>query len=128
MSRLNGTIMGMRAQRYVLATMETGAESSHSSVASKKMDFDVENQLVSIQLNEVTLGYEALEKPVIEGLNHTFESGKLHAIVGPSGSGSTLISSMLGLHHTEQGTVKVRFAAKSHPKSLERTSASTTGY
>jgi ABC-type multidrug transport system fused ATPase/permease subunit len=113
MSRLNGTIMSMRAQRYVLATMETGAESSHSSVAAKKMDFDVENQSVSIQLVKVTLGYEALEKPIIEGLNHTFESGKLHAIVGPSGSGkSTLISSLLGLHRTEKGAVKVRYAGE----------------
>ena len=119
MSRLNGAVMGMRAQRHVLETMETGVQADRTAVPAMETDTEVESRSVNIELNEVTLAYEALEKPVIEQLNCTFEGGKLHGIVGPSGSGkSTLISSLLGLHRAEMGTIQVRFNAENSPKTL----------
>jgi ABC-type multidrug transport system fused ATPase/permease subunit len=119
MSRLNGAIMGMQAQLHVLKTMETGAQEAQSPVPANETDAEVENRSVSIQLNAVTLAYEALEQPVIEQLDCTFEAGKLHGIVGPSGSGkSTLISSLLGLHRAEKGSIHVRFNTEKPTKTL----------
>ena len=119
MSRLNGAIMGMQAQLHVLETMETGTQAAHSSVPAVESDIEVENRSVTIQLNDVMLAYEALEQPVIEQLNYTFEAGKLHGIVGPSGSGkSTLISSLLGLHRAEKGSIHVRFNGEEPAKIL----------
>lgn len=119
MSRLNSAIMGMQSQLHLLVTMETGTQAAHSSVPPVEADTEVENRSVSIQLNEVTLGYRTLEKPVIEQLNCTFEAGKLHGIVGPSGSGkSTLISSLLGLHRAEKGSIHVRFNSEDSAKTL----------
>lgn len=108
MSRLNGAIMGMRSQQHVLDTMELGVQSAQS-LRPKNGDKPAESQpSVSIELDHATLGYEALEAPVIEGLDWRFESSQLHGIVGPSGSGkSTLISALLGLHAPEQGGVQV---------------------
>ena len=119
MSRLNSAIMGMQSQLHLLVTMETGAQAAHSPDPPIESETEVKNRLVSIELNEVTLAYEALEEPIIEQLNCTFEAGKLHGIVGPSGSGkSTLISSLLGLHRAEKGAVHVRFNGENSPKTL----------
>jgi len=55
----------------------------------------------------LTLGYEG-GAPGIEGLNATFEPGRIHTITGASGSGkSTLISALLGLHPPSSGQVMI---------------------
>jgi ABC-type multidrug transport system fused ATPase/permease subunit len=110
MSRLNGAIMQMRGQKYVLETMEIGTLHSSPTVAKLPAAENSHHSTFDIHLSDVTLSYEALNQPVIEGLRHTFSAGSLHGIVGPSGSGkSTLISSLLGLHKTEKGSVQVTF-------------------
>ncbi|MCL1806613.1 MAG: ATP-binding cassette domain-containing protein [Oscillospiraceae bacterium] len=46
------------------------------------------------------------EKRVLENLSHTFERGKVHAVMGPSGCGkTTLLQIMLGLLKPDAGTV-----------------------
>ena len=107
MSRLNGAIMQMRGQKYALETMETGTltKSQQSSATPSTIS---KSTTIDIHLQHVTLAYEALDKPVIENLEHTFTAGRLHGIVGPSGSGkSTLISSLLGLHTPENGSIQI---------------------
>lgn len=113
MSRLNSAIMRMREQQYVLETMELGAQTDADKSSSNQPSINsvanTQNQNIDIELNDITLSYEALKKPVIEHLQHTFLAAGLHAIVGPSGSGkSTLISSILGLHKAENGRVQLR--------------------
>jgi len=108
MSRLNGAIMQMRSQKYVLETMETGTL-NNAQPPSLKTSKTSEASRIDIELQNVTLSYEALDKPVIQNLLHSFSAGKLHGIVGPSGSGkSTLISSLLGLHKPEKGTIQIQ--------------------
>jgi len=115
MSRLNSVIIRMREQQHVLETMEVGAQTNADNSASNQSPINSvansQNQNIDIELNDITLSYEALQKPVIEHLQHTFSAAGLHAIVGPSGSGkSTLVSSILGLHKAKTGHVKMRAA------------------
>lgn len=115
MSRLNSVIIRMREQQYVLETMEVGAQTNADNSASNQSPINSvansQNQNIDIELNDLTLSYEALQKPVIEHLQHTFSAAGLHAIVGPSGSGkSTLVSSILGLHKAKNGHVQMRAA------------------
>ena len=115
MSRLNSVIIRMREQQYVLETMEVGAQTNADNSASNQSPINSvansQNQNIDIELNDITLSYEALQKPVIEHLQHTFSAAGLHAIVGPSGSGkSTLVSSILGLHKAKNGHVQMRVA------------------
>lgn len=115
MSRLNSVIIRMREQQHVLETMEVGAQTNADNSASNQSPINSvansQNQNIDIELNDITLSYEALQKPVIEHLQHTFSAAGLHAIVGPSGSGkSTLVSSILGLHKAKNGHVQMRVA------------------
>ena len=113
MSRLNGAVMQMRGQKYVLETMEVGTLHSTTNAAKHPVSDRPHHKTIDIHLSDVTLSYEALDQPVIEGLAHTFNASALHGIVGPSGSGkSTLISSLLGLHQAEEGRIQVTFADK----------------
>ena len=113
MSRLNGAVMNMRSQRHVLETMELGVKSAQSQGLSNEHHVAEDVASVHIELDNLTLGYEALETPVIEGLACRFQAGQLHGIVGPSGSGkSTLISALLGLHAAEKGNVRVNLDGK----------------
>ena len=58
-----------------------------------------------LELKDVCYSYSA-EKPVLRGMNCTFECGTLYALVGKSGAGkSTLLSLMAGLDLPESGQV-----------------------
>ena len=109
MSRLNGAVMQMRGQQYVLETIERGCSNQpvnqdRTTPTSKSV------RTVSLRVNQATLAYEALDEPVLEQFNHSFSHGQVHAVTGPSGSGkSTLISALLGLHKPEQGAIEVQF-------------------
>ena len=108
MSRLNGAVIRMREQQYVLETMEQG-DVNKLEVTKQSSAHSEHIKTVVIQLADVTLSYEALDAPVVEHLLYTFEPGKIHGIVGPSGSGkSTLISAVLGLHKPTTGSVHVQ--------------------
>jgi len=109
MSRINGTIMNMRQGMYVMEAMEEGVRSyaelqERGEVAPLNLKAEP-----SIHLEDLTLGYEALDDPVLEGMSHRFEPGRIHAVVGASGSGkSTLVNAMLGLHPLDKGRILIR--------------------
>ena len=108
MSRLNGAVMQMRGQQYVLETMERGCENQPQTLNHNKPVAELV-ETVDLHVNHATLSYEALEAPVLEKFVHSFSRGKIHAVIGPSGSGkSTLISALLGLHKPEQGAIEVQ--------------------
>jgi len=108
MSRLNGAVMQMRGQQYVLDTMERGC--AHQPKTHQRTASNIEQVAkVDLRVNGATLSYEALDEPVLAQFNHSFSNGKVHAVIGPSGSGkSTLISALLGLHQPEQGAIEVQ--------------------
>ncbi len=105
MSRLNGAVMQMRGQHYVLEIMERGC-SNQSQTPNRTAPATEHVETVDLHTSQATLSYEALDDPVLEQFNHSFSHGKVHAVIGPSGSGkSTLISALLGLHKPEQGAI-----------------------
>ncbi len=108
MSRLNGAVMQMRGQHYILETMERGC-ANQSLTLNRTAPATKHVETVDIHVNHSTLSYAALEAPVLEQFDHSFSRGKVHAVIGPSGSGkSTLISALLGLHKPEQGAIEVQ--------------------
>ncbi len=108
MSRLNGAVMQMRGQHYVLETMERGCSNQPNIHNRTKSNTELVTT-VHLHVNQATLAYEALDEPVLEQFNHSFGHGHVHAVIGPSGSGkSTLISALLGLHKPEQGAIEVQ--------------------
>ena len=108
MSRLNAAVMQMRAQQYVLDTMERGC-TNQPKTHNRETPTSEAVSTVDLEVNQVTLAYEALDEPVLEQFQHSFSHGKVHAVIGPSGSGkSTLISALLGLHQPERGAIEVR--------------------
>ena len=108
MSRLNGVVIRMREQQYVIETMEQGGAKQLGGTKQRSRHSE-HIETVEIQLANVTLSYDSLDVPVVEHLVYTFEPGKIHGIVGPSGCGkSTLISAVLGLHRPDRGSVHVQ--------------------
>ena len=60
-----------------------------------------------LELKDVCYSYSA-EKPVLRGMNCTFECGTLYALVGKSGAGkSTLLSLMAGLDLPTEGSLQL---------------------
>lgn len=105
MARINARMIAMRGQLHLLDAMEAGTGGDWEGPEETSTELQGP---VGIEVRDLTLGYEAGEGPVVEGLNFTFERGALTAITGPSGSGkSTLVSALLGLHAPATGTVLV---------------------
>lgn len=58
-----------------------------------------------IRVEDLAFAYEA-EKPILQGVNFTFEAGKSYAIVGASGSGkSTLLNLLMASHSGYTGSI-----------------------
>jgi ABC-type multidrug transport system fused ATPase/permease subunit len=108
MSRLNTNFMGMQGQIHILNSAEKGEEYYRISQPENSPVLSTEFNLIDVELQSLELGYESLERSVINNLSSTLSSGKLHAIVGPSGCGkSTLINAILGIHKPVNGQVKL---------------------
>lgn len=108
MSRLNAAILQMRSQAFVLKAMETGNELTTLHLEKNPASGTRLLEGIDIRLDNVTLEYESLANPVIEGLSCQFSKGQIHGIVGPSGSGkSTLISALLNLHKPSKGSIGI---------------------
>lgn len=59
-----------------------------------------------LTLKNVTYTYEGVKTPVLNGVDASFEAGKIYSIVGKSGSGkSTLLSLIAGLDVPTQGDI-----------------------
>jgi len=62
-----------------------------------------------LELKNVTYKYEGTSNIVLRGVNATFETGKVYAIVGKSGSGkSTLLSLIAGLDVCTSGEIRYK--------------------
>ena len=108
MSRINGSIMGMRQGIYVIDTIEEGVAAYRHLQGLGSLDTLNLNGYPTIQIHNMTVGYEALEYPVLENLSHRFDPGRIHAVVGLSGSGkSTLVNALLGLHPLDSGRIEI---------------------
>lgn len=70
-----------------------------------KQEEELENCL--IRMKDVKYGYEE-DRPILKGINLTFEPGKSYAIVGASGSGkSTLLKLLAGELENYKGNISV---------------------
>lgn len=108
MSRINGTIMNMRQGMFVMEAIEEGVRSYTEFQNSGQAPQLNLKSIPSVILEDLTLGYEALALPVLEGLSHRFDPGQIHAVVGESGSGkSTLVNAILGLHPLDKGKILI---------------------
>jgi len=108
LSRINQKIMGLRGNGYLVDWMDATQEamSDEEWTGSAEMPCDVGPPPVVLEVEDLCLGYEALDHPVFEGLSFKFESGLISSVVGPSGCGkSTLLNSLLGLHEPISGGV-----------------------
>ena len=105
LSRINGVVISMRSQSFILDVMEVAPPHGTSREESNQ-ELEVYSG-VDVHLKNITIEYQALEAPVIQGLTASFHRGSIHGIVGPSGSGkSTLIGAILGLHPLSQGAIQ----------------------
>ena len=59
-----------------------------------------------LKLNQVSYQYEKTAKIILDGINFSFEAGKLYCINGASGAGkSTLLSLIAGLDVPTSGKI-----------------------
>jgi len=108
MNRLNGQVFLMRSNYFMLNRIETALQEFKRTGPQKSEAVEDIWSNPRIELENLTVGYEALEEPVFQNLKWTFEPSKINAIVGPSGSGkSTLVNSILGLQPSISGRIRV---------------------
>ena len=108
MNRLNSQVFLMRSNYFMLNRIETALQELKRTGPQKSEAVEDIWSNPRIELENLTVGYEALEEPVFQNLKWTFEPSKINAIVGPSGSGkSTLVNSILGLQPSISGRIRV---------------------
>lgn len=108
LSRINQKVMGLRGNGYLVNWMDAtqNAMSEEEWTGNAEMPVNGGAPPSALEVQELCLGYEALDKPVFEGLNFKFEAGVISSVVGPSGCGkSTLLNALLGLHRPDSGVV-----------------------
>ena len=110
MSRINSAILQIQAERYTLECMEKGVDFERIDGGIANAHDNALLKFVSIHLQNVSLTYLNLKNPVIQGMNHSFEAGQIHCVIGPSGSGkSTIVNGLLGLHKPSAGSIIAGF-------------------
>lgn len=63
---------------------------------------------IAIKVEHVYKGFNG--EPVLKDINHTFEAGKIHGIVGNNGSGKTvLFKCMCGFMHPSKGKILIDY-------------------
>ena len=118
LSRVNQKIMGLRGSAFLVDWMDETQSAlrkeqrSHEGAGNRSHVMTVPH---AIELEGLTLGYEALTEPVVRELTFKFKKGDLTSIVGPSGCGkTTLLNSILGLHKPLTGSVESRSGEDRH--------------
>ena len=108
MSRINGVRMEMKRSMFLLGAIEKGVEVNDKALKAEGKSALQLQGIPSIVLRDLTVGYAALETPVLTNLTHEFRPGRIHGVVGASGTGkSTLVNAMLGIHPLQGGEVLV---------------------
>ena len=101
----NQTISEMRTQmERIDDVMEYPADPN--TAEDRELPLDEANKLRRVELKDVSFGYSALEKPLIENLSLSVEPGKRIALVGASGCGKSTISKLIsGLYQPWSGEI-----------------------
>ena len=93
---------------FLLGAIEKGVEVHDKALKAEGKSALQLQGIPSIVLRDLTVGYAALETPVLTNLTHEFRPGRIHGVVGASGTGkSTLVNAMLGIHPLQGGEVLV---------------------
>ena len=108
MNRLNGQVFLMRSNYFMLNRIESALQEFKRTGPQKSEAVEDIWSNPRIEIENLTVGYKALEEPVFQNLKWIFEPSKINAIVGPSGSGkSTLVNSILGLQPSISGKIRI---------------------
>ena len=108
MNRLNSQVFLMRSNYFMLNRIESALQEFKRTGPQKSEAVEDIWSNPRIEIENLTVGYEALEEPVFQNLKWIFEPSKINAIVGPSGSGkSTLVNSILGLQPSISGKIRI---------------------
>ncbi len=105
MSRLNGRIIAIRGQHYLMEAIEIAANTTRVDGNYSGSTNVQPTAPMGFSVEKVVLRYGD-DEPVMTDFSETFGPGKMHAIVGGSGSGkSTLVGALMGLHLPESGRI-----------------------
>ena len=100
-----GTIPVCLAERKAAKELIIKIAGQINQNVRKGPDAGKQNLERSIELKQVHFGYQP-EKPVLQDINCTFETGKKYAIVGASGSGkSTLLHLLMAAYQNYEGSI-----------------------
>ena len=114
MNRVNTAIMRMRGQKHILHAMESPLMVGFSPQSTSIQVSTETSTFFELSLSDITLAYETSESPILENFTHTFQAGRIHGIIGGSGTGkSTLVNALLGLHKPRCGSIWVKNKDKS---------------
>lgn len=106
MNRVNTAIMRMRGQKHILHAMESPLMVGFSPRSTSKQVSTETSTFFDLSLSDITLAYETSESPILENFTHTFQAGRIHGIIGGSGTGkSTLVNALMGLHRPSCGSI-----------------------
>ncbi|KAB5606529.1 ABC transporter ATP-binding protein [Bifidobacterium jacchi] len=88
-------------------TQSAGNDTSTNSAANSAPHSAAHSATAPIlELDNVSYAYAKGGKKVLHGISHTFETGKVYSITGPSGAGkTTLLSLICGLAKPTEGRV-----------------------
>lgn len=104
--RMSYFFVQMQANLIILASIRSLYEEvpTITDAPDAREDFDPKKD---IQLKDVTFSY-APSQPLFEGINITFEGGKVTALVGATGSGKTTVLSLIArLYDVSAGEVTI---------------------
>lgn len=104
--RMSYFFVQMQANLIILASIRSLYEEvpSITNAPDAREEFNAKGDIV---LNDVTFGYSP-EQPLFEGIDMTFEGGKVSAIVGATGSGKTTVLSLIArLYDVRGGEVSI---------------------
>lgn len=109
LSRINGSIIQMRAHEHVLQAIEVAFTALGFLKDKTPLPEYTIEEVTALEARNLTLSYTNRSKPILSNFSFRFESGKIYGITGPSGSGkTTLLNSLLSLHKPNSGDIFIQ--------------------